>query len=58
MCRQVATKGQEIDKHGSEKERGMLNPGWNRIYQQDFVCLEPSESLYWVGDDDIEVHPK
>lgn len=25
MCREVATKGQEIYMHGSDKERGMLN---------------------------------
>lgn len=46
--------------HGSEKEREMLNPGWNRVSQQGFVCFfnETNESLYWVGDDDIEMHPK
>lgn len=58
MCRHVATKDQEIFMHGSEKERGMLNPGSNRASQQGLVCLEPNESLYWVEDDDIEMHPK
>lgn len=58
MCRHGATKDQEIYMNGSEKERGMLNPCWNRVSQQGLVCLEPNESLYWVEDDDIEVHPK